>query len=53
MSYTLSKNSQKSLYEQLYEQIKQDILCGRLSHGEKLPSKRSIAENSGVSLVTV
>lgn len=53
MSYTLSKNSEKSLYEQLYEQIKQDILCGRLSHGEKLPSKRSIAENSGVSLVTV
>lgn len=49
----LDKTSGKALYEQLYEDIKNDILTGKLALGEKLPSKRSTAERYGVSLVTV
>lgn len=43
----------KSLYEQLYEDIKQDILSGRIPDGAKLPSKRAQAERLGISVVTV
>lgn len=42
-----------SLYEQIYESIKRDILSGRLCTGEKLMSKRRLAEQLGVSLITV
>lgn len=42
----------KTLYEQLYDEIKGDILSGRLSFGDKLPSKRACAERHGVSVVT-
>lgn len=49
----LDKNVAKPLYEQLYEQIRGEILSGRMSEGEKLPSKRSLAEQLRVSLVTV
>lgn len=42
-----------SLYEQIYEGIKRDILTGRLRSGEKLTSKRRLAEQLGVSLITV
>ena len=43
----------KNLYEQIYEGIKADILSGRLTHGQRLPSKRACAERYGVSVVTV
>ncbi|MGN0650129.1 MAG: PLP-dependent aminotransferase family protein [Oscillospiraceae bacterium] len=42
-----------SLYEQIYESIKKDILSGKMKHGEKLPSKRNISEKLGVSLITI
>ena len=42
-----------SLYEQIYESIKRDILSGRLCTGEKLMSKRRLSEQLGVSLITV
>ena len=41
------------IYEYLYECIRRDILNGRLKAGEKLPSKRSFAENHGISTITV
>lgn len=43
----------KNLYEKIYEGIKDDILSGRLTHGQRLPSKRACAERYGVSVVTV
>lgn len=43
----------KNFYEQIYEEIKKDILSGRLSFGDKLQSKRTCAEHHGVSVVTV
>ena len=38
LTYTLTKNTGISLYEQLYRAIKADILSGRLPGGTKLPS---------------
>lgn len=49
----LDKNSAKPLYEQLYELLRDDILSGRIGEGEKLPSKRTLAEQLQVSLITV
>ena len=42
-----------TLCRRLYECIKSDVLSGKLSAGEKLPSKRSLARNLGVSAITV
>lgn len=51
--YSLEERSNESLYEYLYECIKNDILDGTLKPNEKLPSKRSFANNQGISVVTV
>ena len=40
------------IYIQLYRHIKQEILTGGLAVGEKLPSLRSIAKDSGLSVTT-
>ncbi|MDE7399810.1 MAG: PLP-dependent aminotransferase family protein [Oscillospiraceae bacterium] len=53
MQISLDMNSKKPLYELIYEALKTDILTGTLKIGEKLPSKRSFAEQFDVSLVTV
>lgn len=53
LTYTLKKSPGVPLYESLYRAIREDILSGRLSAGEKLPSKRALAENLEVSKVTV
>lgn len=42
----------KTLYEEVYEEIKNNILSGKLKKGERLVSKRNIAEQFGVSVVT-
>ncbi|MBQ5951474.1 MAG: PLP-dependent aminotransferase family protein [Lachnospiraceae bacterium] len=41
------------LYQQLYRFIRTDILAGRLAAGDKLPSKRALARQLNVSVVTV
>ena len=41
------------LYEQLYDFIRSDILRGSLKSGERLPSKRKLAEHLQVSVITV
>lgn len=46
-------DEKKCLYERLYDEIKQDILSGKLPDGSKLPSKRAQAERLGVSVITV
>ncbi len=47
------KNSTKPLYFQIYSQIKKQIHEGRLKAGEKLYSKRKMAESLNVSINTV
>ena len=41
------------LYEALYRSIREDILQGRLPTGEKLPSKRALADHLHISKITV
>lgn len=41
------------LYQQLYRYIREEIQTGRLTAGEKLPSKRQLASQIKVSVVTV
>lgn len=45
--------SGKNKYYRLYEFIRGEILAGRIQAGERLPSKRTAAEELGVSAVTV
>ncbi|MBR2037802.1 MAG: PLP-dependent aminotransferase family protein [Lachnospiraceae bacterium] len=49
----MNQRDNKSKYYYLYSAIKEDILSGTLKKNEKLPSKRSLAEHLGVSLITV
>ncbi len=53
LTYALEKQTKSSLYEQLYRNIKNDILNGKIKSGERLPSKRSLAENLKLSVITV
>ena len=43
----------KALYIQLYEQLRNAVIAGRYPYGSKLPSKRTLSEELGVSVVTV
>jgi len=53
LTYDLGLRKSESLYEYLYNCIKEDILRGTLAPHEKLPSKRTFAGNQGVSVLTV
>ena len=53
LTYELKKAPGVPLYESLYRCIREDILTGKLSPGEKLPSKRALAAHLEVSKVTV
>lgn len=53
LTYDLEHGGARPLYEQLYEAIKADILSGAIRGGEKLPSKRLLAEHLNISKVTV
>ena len=53
LTYSFDENNHKSLYQQLYTFIKNDILEGHLTADEKLPSKRTFAKNLGISIITI
>ena len=53
LTYELKKAPGVPLYEALYRCIRDDILSGRLSAGQKLPSKRTLCTNLKVSKITV
>ena len=53
LTYHLDQESSVSLYDQLYTFIRRDIESGLLVPGERLPSKRVLAGNLGVSSITV
>lgn len=52
LTYEFS-NGREPKYKELYQKIRQDILKGTLKSGEKLPSKRTLAQNLGISTITV
>ncbi|MBR6513560.1 MAG: PLP-dependent aminotransferase family protein [Clostridia bacterium] len=53
MKYSIDNNSNKSAYLQLYQQLRNDIAEGVYKYGAKLPSKRLLSEECGVSVITV
>ena len=53
LTYELKKSPGVPLYEALYRCIRADILSGELKPGQKLPSKRALAQNLEVSKITV
>jgi GntR family transcriptional regulator/MocR family aminotransferase len=53
LTYDMEQRGSKPLYEYLYICIREDILKGFLKPGEKLPSKRDMARNMNIALITV
>lgn len=53
LTYTLGAAPGTPLYIALYRSIRADILAGKLEPGEKLPSKRSLAQHMKISVITV
>ena len=52
-TYALEDRGSTPLYEYLYRCIREDILAGALAAGERLPSKRALAEHLHISVMTV
>ena len=53
MKYTIHTEGGVPAYLQLYKQVREDIVQGIYPHNTKLPSKRIIADEVGISTVTV
>jgi GntR family transcriptional regulator/MocR family aminotransferase len=53
MRYLLDPSAKKPAYLQIYELLRQDITSGAYAYGTKLPSKRLLAADLGVSVATV
>lgn len=53
MNYRIDPGSQDPAYIQLYRQLVRDIAAGVYPTGSKLPSKRTITAEVGVSVITV
>ena len=53
LTYDLESRGNLARYDYLYRCIREDILSGRLSAGEKLPSKRALAAHLNTAVVTV
>ena len=53
MKYVIEKGQNSPAYIQLYKQVREDIVNKIYLYNSKLPSKRIIADETGVSTVTV
>ncbi len=53
LTYPMEERGDLPLYEYLYRRIREDILSGKLTAGERLPSKRALAEHLHLSVITV
>ena len=53
MKYTIHDELKEPAYLQLYYQIRRDIMDGIYPAHSKLPSKRTLAQDTGVSTITV
>ena len=50
LTYDLTERGGAPIYEYLYRCLRRDILSGALVVGERLPSKRALAEHLGVEI---
>ena len=53
LTYDLDQRGSTPLYEYLYQCIRQDIITGVLHAGERLPSKRALAQHLSIGIITV
>ncbi len=53
LTLELGKSKNIPLYQQIYQYIKQEVLTHRLKAGSRLPSKRALAAQLGISTITV
>lgn len=53
LSYDMDERGNASRYDYLYRCIRHDIAHGNILPDERLPSKRALARNLGVSVITV
>ena len=53
LTLNLDHNKPQPIYMQIYQYIKNEILLHHLTPGTKLPSKRSLATQLGISTITV
>ena len=53
MKYNLCDGPRQKAYMQLYREVREDIIRGIYKYGQKLPSKRQLADRTGVSVITV
>jgi len=49
----IDETSKKPFYQQLYEYIKYAIMSGDITKDEKLPSLRTLAKSTGLSITTI
>lgn len=52
MNIIITNNSEKPIYDQIKEQIKELILKGELKEGDALPSMRLLAKELRISIIT-
>ncbi|MEN1967446.1 GntR family transcriptional regulator [Lentibacillus sp. N15] len=52
MNILISTTSKEPLFQQIKEQIKQEIFSGQLAEGDALPSMRVLAKDLKVSVIT-
>lgn len=50
---TVDYRSRKQLYEQIIDSVRQSILSGAITPGEKLPSVRNLAKELGINPNTI
>jgi len=53
MNYTIHREKGEAAYLQIYKQLRRDIVAGAYPPGTKLPSKRLLSGELGVSVITV
>ncbi len=53
MNYLIQKDTNIPAYIQIYRKLVNDILMNNYPSGSRLPSKRTLAEEAGVSVITV
>ena len=52
MNIFIDNRSGAPIYDQIYNQIKDMIICGNLAANESLPSIRTLAKDLRISVVT-
>lgn len=53
MKYIINFDSKEKAYMQIYKQFRDDIVKGVYKYGDKLPSKRILAEETNCSVITI